>query len=777
LSLNEEDATYSLTSDPAWMRFDRLASADGNANNPVSFSVATVGGAEIVDDSNAPAAPAPPQPRRFNTWNDVFAPEGAANNRAGTSPSLGSPLAFFVPPNITVSGTCDTFGNSVFTIKNLGGAMTTNYTWELYQNNVFLTSGTFLLTAAGTASDSQQLTINGLYQNITVAIKNGTTPAAIQIASATAFCVERPTAFLRQASGQLDPTTISPIKFAVTFSKAVTGFTNTDVKITGMAATPGITVTDSGDHTNYTIAITGMADGEIVNATIPQDSAFDADGNGNRISTYLSGDHQVTYHAPPNVTLSGTCDLFGNSVFTIKNLGGAMTVNYTWELYQNNVFLTSGTFLLTKAGTSSDSQLLTINGLYGNVAVAIKNGTTPAAVEILRAEAFCVDSSPTVTVNQASTQSDPTNASPINFEVVFNTAVSGLTTQDVLISGMAATPVKTVTDSGDHIHFNVTVSGMADGETVTARLAAGAAFYLGHSSIVSKASTSTDNHVTYDTSKPTVTINQASGQSDPTDVSPIRFDLVFNELISGFTLSDLDILGMSASPTVVLTDSGDHKHFTVAVSGMTNGERVSVRMPANKVTDLAGNPNGNSASTDNSILFADTTPPSVTVEQKSGQADPVNTGPIHFIATFSEPIDIATLSTADITVGGTAGATTAFLTEIAPNDHTTFDISVTGMTGDGTVSASIAASRLRDVNGNLNTASTSSDNSVTYDTTRPTVTIDQAPGQNDPADNSPINFQVVFSEPVTDFDDATDVISQRHRRRPHAQHHRRTCDL
>src|ERR1700741_4587818 len=138
-----------------------------------------------------------------------------------------------------------------------------------------------------------------------------------------------------------------------------------------MAATPGITVTDSGDHTNYTIAITGMADGATVVCVSPQDAAFDADGNGNRISTYLVTDHSVTYHAPPNVTLTGTCDLFGNSAFTIKNIGGAMTTNYTWEIYQESAFLTSGTFMLTKAGTSSDTQQLTINGLYGNVSVAI----------------------------------------------------------------------------------------------------------------------------------------------------------------------------------------------------------------------------------------------------------------------------------------------------------------------------------------------------------------------------------------------------------------------
>src|SRR6478609_2808556 len=53
--------------------------------------------------------------------------------------------------------------------------------------------------------------------------------------------------------------------------------------------------------------------------------------------------HAAPIIAPPNLTLTGTCDGAGNSVFTIKNLGGAMTISYTWEIYQNGVFLTSGT--------------------------------------------------------------------------------------------------------------------------------------------------------------------------------------------------------------------------------------------------------------------------------------------------------------------------------------------------------------------------------------------------------------------------------------------------
>jgi N-acetyl-anhydromuramyl-L-alanine amidase AmpD len=46
---------------------------------------------------------------------------------------------------------------------------------------------------------------------------------------------------------------------------------------------------------------------------------------------------------------------------------------------------------------------------------------------------------------------------------------------------------------------------------------------------------------------------------------------------------------------------------------------------------------------------------------------------------------------------------------------------------------------------------------ITPDTTPPIVTINQAAGQEDPTSSSPINFTVIFSEPVTGFD-SSDVI-------------------
>ena len=63
-----------------------------------------------------------------------------------------------------------------------------------------------------------------------------------------------------------------------------------------------------------------------------------------------------------------------------------------------------------------------------------------------------------------------------------------------------------------------------------------------------------------------------------------------------------------------------------------------------------------------------------------------------------------------MTLSGTAGATTDTVT----GGPATYNVAVSGMTGDGTVIASILASVAEDLASNLNTVSTSSDNTVTF---------------------------------------------------------------
>src|SRR4029077_336295 len=119
--------------------------------------------------------------------------------------------------------------------------------------------------------------------------------------------------------------------------------------------------------------------------------------------------------------------------------------------------------------------------------------------------------------------------------------------------------------------------------------------------------------------------------------------------------------------------------------------------------------------------------------------DPTATSPINFTAVFSEAV--TGFSNAGVTLGGTAGATTTVVT----GSGTTYNVAVSGMTQTGTVTATIGAGKANDLAGNPNTASTSTDNSVTYNASAPTVTINQAAAQADPTNGSTINFTAVFS--------------------------------
>lgn len=135
----------------------------------------------------------------------------------------------------------------------------------------------------------------------------------------------------------------------------------------------------------------------------------------------------------------------------------------------------------------------------------------------------------------------------------------------------------------------------------------------------------------------------------------------------------------------------------------------------------------------------------VTIEQGSAQADPTNVGSVVFDVVFDAPVTGftgASVDLSDSTVGGTLSAVVA-------GSGTTYTVTVTGMSGIGTVVARVLAGAAVDGFDIGTIASTSTDNSVTFDSVGPAVTINQAATQMDPTETGPILFAVQFDEPVT----------------------------
>jgi hypothetical protein len=155
--------------------------------------------------------------------------------------------------------------------------------------------------------------------------------------STRSFTVDsvRPSVTITQAVGQADPTGASPIAFAVTFSEPVTGFTTTDVVLSGTAGATTAVVTDGPTH--YVVAVSGMTTGGTVIITIPVDAAQDAAGNNSLAST--NTDNTVTFindNTPPVIT-PNVSGIPGNNGWYTSN------VNVTWTVTDAQSTITNKT--------------------------------------------------------------------------------------------------------------------------------------------------------------------------------------------------------------------------------------------------------------------------------------------------------------------------------------------------------------------------------------------------------------------------------------------------
>lgn len=182
-----------------------------------------------------------------------------------------------------------------------------------------------------------------------------------------------------------------------------------------------------------------------------------------------------------------------------------------------------------------------------------------------------------------------------------------------------------------------------------------------------------------------------------TNVSPITFTLTFSQAVTGLTTGGITVVNGTKGSL-----AGSGTTYTLPVTPAAQG---AVTCQVN-----AGAASGNTVSNTASVTY-DTVAPTVTINQAAGQADPTTAAPINYTVVFSEAV--ADFATGDVTIGGTAGGTK---TATVTGSGTTYNVAVSGMTTTGTVIASLAAGVAHDAAGNASLASTSTDNTVTFNT-------------------------------------------------------------
>ena len=704
---------------------ENVAHDSANNGNTISSSVDNV---IVFDDSIDP---------KVTVQQALDQVDPTKTNAINFTVTFSEPVIGFAEEDVEISGTA--------------GATDAEVTGSNKSYSVRLTG----MTGSGT------VTISIPADSVQDLVDNGN-EASTSSDDTVTYDITPPTVIVTKTVGQANPVEAPVIYYTIVFSEPVTGFGVGDVVIGGTAGASTAIITEvnavggSKNGTTYSAAVSGMfRDGTVtlrVNANVAQDIA----GNNNIASAgpvtinYVHPGLSVSINQAPTqadptrgtpikyiVVFNKTVtDFTSSDIVLTDTTSGTKVVTITGSGVTYNVSVAG----MTKAGTIT----LTIPANVVHDAVGVGNFASTSTDNTVAFDA----ERPTVTINQAPGQADPSNANTINFKVVFSEIVTGFATGDVQIGGTSGATTAVVTGSGTT--YNVAVSGMVRFGTVSVIIPASVAQdNLNNANV---ASTSNDNVVTYDQEEPKVTINQATAQADPTMASPVLFTVVFSKAVTGFTSADVALSGTANATAKVVTDSGDHKTYTVAVSGMTKSGTVIPSIPANVAEDSMGIANQASTFTDNTVTY-NKPGPSVTINQADDQIDPTKDSQINYAVVFAAPITGFTKD--DVTISGTAGATTAVVT----GSGAEYAVSISGMTKSGTVIVSIAAGKAQDSGGSLNLASTSTDNSVTFSNVGPKATFGLASGQTNPTKNDIINLSVVFSETVTDFTGGDVIIS------------------
>jgi hypothetical protein len=255
------------------------------------------------------------------------------------------------------------------------------------------------------------------------------------------------------------------------------------------------------------------------------------------------------------------------------------------------------------------------------------------------------------------------------------------------------------------------------------------------------------------------------GQANPTNVSPIVFQAVFSEAVSGFDESDV-VLSASTAPGTLLASvlEINPSTYSISVSGMTGTGDVIITIPAGAATAVAAPPdreNIASTNTDNTVTYDVTNPRISSIVRQSPTTSPTNADVLVWDVTFDEAV--LNVDAADFTITGTT-ATIQSVTNPAGN---TYRINVSG--GDlaslnGTVTLNFSGGQnITDLAGNAlsNTTPTgTNDNTFVVDNTAPLVSsITRQSPTTSPTNADVLVWDVTFNEAVLNVDAADFTIT------------------
>ncbi|MBK5509604.1 Ig-like domain-containing protein [Pseudomonas sp. TH15] len=602
--------------------------------------------------------------------------------------------------------------------------------------------GTVLITAANFNALSGNAAGSGAGGTELGGGVSGTVPlayAAIYTSGGTlnTAYVEPPTATIVVAAPTLSIGATSLV--TITFSTAVTGFTNADLTIPNgtlsavssgdggvtwtATFTPNASITDT---TNViTLDNTGVQSvtGSVVGVGTSDSNNYIVDTVRPTATIVVAdSDLSVGETSLVTITFSEAVSGFTNADLTIAN-GTLSSVSssdggVTW----------TATFTPTASVNDATNVITLANAGVADLAGNAGSGTTNSGnyiVDTVRPSATIVVADNALNIGETSLVT-----------ITFGQAVTGFTNADLTIANGTLTAVSS-SDGG--ITWTATFTPTASITDATNLITLDNTGVQAVSSGNVGTGTSNSNNYAIDTVRPTVSIVVADNALKIGDTSLVT--ITFSEAVTGFTNADLTIANGTLT-AVSSSDGGVTWTATFTPSVSTNDATNLITLDNTGVSDLAGN--SGSGSTDSNNFVIDTVRPTATIVL----ADPIlSAGETSLVTiTFSEAV--TGFSNADLTIAnGTLSAVSSSDGGITWTGTFTPTVGVHDVTNVIT----LANAGVADLAGNAGSGTTNSAN-YTIDTVLPTATIVVADTALNIGETSLVT--VTFSEAVTGFTNA-----------------------
>ena len=609
---------------------------------------------------------------------------------------------------ITFSETVSGFVGSEVSLSGSAASITS---WSANNDNTVYTA-TITPTASGT------ITLGVAANVATDAANNPNTAATSQTVT---IDVDKPTVTIGVPSG----TQSSAFDTTITFSETVSGFTQSEVSLSGSAASITSWSANS-DNIVYTVTITPTASGTVtigVAANVATDAANNTNTAATSQTVTVDVDRPTVTIGVPSDTQTDAFDVtitFSESVsgFVQSDLsltGDASASVTAWSANTENTAYTATI-------TPTTSGAVTLNVSAGVAKDAGNNANTAATSQTVRVD---VDA-PSVSIAMPS--GDQTGAFDVT--ITFSESVSGFAQTDVFVAGTASASI-TAWNTADDTTFTATLTPSISGTvslSVPANVATDAANNPNTASDTQTVTTFVTQPQQVDTTSPGVNITVPS----VTQRSAFDVTITFTEVVSGFVQSELSLGGTANASVTVWSANSENTVYTATITPTSSGT-VILSITANVATDAAKNPN--TAGTSQTVNI-DIDAPSVSITVPSD----VQGSAFDATITFTEVV--SGFEQTDVSLTGTA--TASITAWVASSDNTTYTATITP-TRSGTVTLNVASDVATDAANNPNTAATSQTVNIDVDAPGVSITVPSDP------QNTAFNVTITFSESVSDF--------------------------